>query len=108
VTEDRKGFQKRHLLSPTRGVVDAEYIRKTGDLLAVVGRKVRLDGAEVRALVATVLQAGRMLAASLAALEPDEKTPLLKAFGVNRLSCKSGVVARAVLPWSGCYLTLSI
>jgi hypothetical protein len=46
-----RGFQKRHLLSHTMGVVDQEYVRKTGDRCAVVGRKISIADDEVRALV---------------------------------------------------------
>lgn len=46
-----RGFQKRHLLSHKLGVVDEEYIRKTGDDRAVVGRKVNIGADDVRELV---------------------------------------------------------
>lgn len=46
-----QGFQKRHLFSHKMGVVDEEYIRKTGDTLAVIGRKVNISANEVRELV---------------------------------------------------------
>jgi hypothetical protein len=46
-----QGFQKRHLFSHNMGVVDEEYIRKTGDTLAVIGRKVNISANEVRELV---------------------------------------------------------
>lgn len=42
-----RAFQKRHLISHTLGVVDQEYIDKTGDPDAVVGRLIRLTGHEV-------------------------------------------------------------
>jgi hypothetical protein len=40
-------FQKRHVLSHRLGVVDQEYVKKTGDASAVVGKKVPLTLAEV-------------------------------------------------------------
>lgn len=46
-----RGFQKRHLLSHKLGVVDEEYIRKTGDDRAVVGRKVTIGADDIRELV---------------------------------------------------------
>ena len=46
-----RGFQKRHLLSHKMGVVDEEYIRKSDDLRAVVGRKVGVSADEVREIV---------------------------------------------------------
>lgn len=46
-----RGFQKRHLLSHKMGVIDGEYIRKSGDSRAVVGRKVSVSAEEVREIV---------------------------------------------------------
>lgn len=45
-----RGFQKRHVLSHKMGVADAEYIRKSGDVEAVIGRKVVVNVEEVREL----------------------------------------------------------
>ena len=42
-----RGFQKRHLLSHTMGVVDDAYVRKTNDINAVVGRKLTLTPSDV-------------------------------------------------------------
>ena len=47
-------FQQRHLMAHRLGVVDQEYIDKTGDARVVVGRKITVDGAEVKALVDTI------------------------------------------------------
>ena len=44
-------FQQRHLLAHRFGVVDQEYIDKTGDARAVVGRKITVSDAGVKALV---------------------------------------------------------
>ena len=49
-----RGFQKRHLLSHTMGVIDEEYVRKSGDVQAVTGRKIKVDTEEVRELVQIV------------------------------------------------------
>ena len=49
-----RGFQKRHLLSHTMGVIDDEYVRKSGDIQAVPGRKINVDAEEVRELVRIV------------------------------------------------------
>jgi hypothetical protein len=46
-----RGFQKRHLFSHKMGVVDQDYIAKTCDTQAVLGRKVSLITDEVRCLV---------------------------------------------------------
>lgn len=49
-----RGFQKRHLLSHKMGVVDADYLRKSGDTHAVMGRKVGIIEGEVQELVLLV------------------------------------------------------
>lgn len=43
-----RAFQKRHLLSHKMGVVDNEYVRKSDDAMAVIGRKVSISADEVR------------------------------------------------------------
>lgn len=71
-----RAFQKRHLLAHKMGVVDEAYIRATGDPAAVIGRKVRLDVAEVQRLVAIVGNLGRMFTESLpTSLKQEETTP---------------------------------
>ncbi len=45
-----RGFQKRHLVAHKMGVVDQDYITKTGDFQAVVGRKIGIGADEVRVL----------------------------------------------------------
>ena len=47
-------FQKRHLIAHRFGVVDQDYMDKTGDFGAVVGRKVTVDVDEVKRLAKTV------------------------------------------------------
>lgn len=44
-------FQKRHVLSHRMGVIDNNYIHKTGDTEAIVGRKVAIEEDEVRRLM---------------------------------------------------------
>jgi Zn ribbon nucleic-acid-binding protein len=56
LTEDEwatavRAFQKRHLLAHKMGVADKEYVRKSGDAGAIVGRKIKIDANEVRQLV---------------------------------------------------------
>jgi len=58
-------FQKRHLLAHKMGVVDEEYIRATGDLTVVLGRKSQVDSVEVRALVAALHTLGKQLSETL-------------------------------------------
>ena len=47
-------FQKRHLIAHRLGVVDQDYIDKTGDSRAVVGRKIIVDAGDVKVLVRTI------------------------------------------------------
>lgn len=47
-------FQKRHLFAHKMGVVDSEYLAKTDDRAAIVGRKVSLGADEVKTLLATI------------------------------------------------------
>lgn len=61
-------FQKRHLLAHKLGVIDAEYVAKTGSALAFVGRKVAITEADVRSLVDHM----RTIASTLyGAVKPD-------------------------------------
>lgn len=55
-------FQKRHLIAHKMGVVDQEYIDRTADSVAVVGRKIVVEDSEVRELIGAVSAiAGGML-----------------------------------------------
>jgi hypothetical protein len=56
-----KSFQKRHLLAHRMGVVDEEYIQKTGDPHAIAGRKVTLTATEVAELIGILEKLGRCL-----------------------------------------------
>ncbi len=62
------GFQKRHLLSHKMGVVDAEYVRKSGDTQAVVGHKINVDAEEVRELGLIIGKLGRYLSDAMGAI----------------------------------------
>jgi len=53
-----QGFQKRHLIAHRMGVVDQAYISNSGDLRAVVGRKVDLDSKEVSVILLLVRRLG--------------------------------------------------
>ena len=44
------GFQKRHLVAHKMGVMDQDYVTKTTDTRAVVGRKISIGADEVREL----------------------------------------------------------
>jgi hypothetical protein len=54
-------FQKRHLLAHKMGVIDEDYIKATGELGAVVGRKLQIQIPEVRALASALQAVGREL-----------------------------------------------
>ena len=58
-------FQKRHLVAHRLGVVDQDYIDKSGDLHAVVGRKVVVDVDEVRRLAQTLSKLAARVVAEL-------------------------------------------
>lgn len=60
-----RGFQKRHLLSHTMGVVDDEYIRKSGDVKAMMGRKITIDADEVCELIQIVGKLARHVSNAL-------------------------------------------
>ena len=62
-------FQQRHLMAHRFGVVDQGYIDKTGDARAVVGRKVTVSGAEVKALVGTIKALARGMVTELRELK---------------------------------------
>jgi hypothetical protein len=59
------GFQKRHLGSHALGVVDREYLAKTGDSRAVVGRKLRISADEVGELARILSKMARRLSEDL-------------------------------------------
>jgi Zn ribbon nucleic-acid-binding protein len=64
-TSATRGFQKRHLVAHKMGVVDDEYLRKTSDPEAVVGRKIVVSRTDVTT-VAGVLQAvGQYMASNM-------------------------------------------
>ena len=43
-------FQKRHLIAHKMGVVDREYVDRTGDTNAIIGRKIAVNAVEVQQL----------------------------------------------------------
>ena len=62
-------FQKRHLIAHKLGVVDQDYINKTGDTCAVVGRKTVVDADEVMKLARTINTLAPRTAARLQKIE---------------------------------------
>ncbi len=63
-----RGFQKRHVVAHKMGVVDEDYVRKTGDLRAVVGRKVTIGADEVRELARILAKVARTISDGLRGL----------------------------------------
>ena len=58
-------FQKRHLIAHKLSVVDQDYVTKTGDSRAVVGRKIVIDAGEVKGLVRIINTLALRMAAKL-------------------------------------------
>lgn len=69
-----RNFQKRHVLSHKSGVVDEEYVRRSGDTSTPVGHKLVIEPSEVRQLTRTLVTLGSNLAASLADIHREEKS----------------------------------
>jgi hypothetical protein len=63
-----RSFQKRHLLAHSMGIVDEDYLKKTGDSQARVGRKVSILPDEVKVMLGLTRKLGAHLAASLKSL----------------------------------------
>lgn len=64
-----RAFQKRHLIAHKLGVVDQEYVAKSGDARAVVGRKIGIDAEEVKVLASIISGLSPRMSASLEQLE---------------------------------------
>ena len=60
-TAAMRGFQKRHLFAHRMGVIDTEYVQRSGDPHAVQGHKVSVSEAEVRQLGEIVVKLARYL-----------------------------------------------
>jgi len=60
-----QGFQKRHLVAHTMGVIDDEYLKKTNDPRAIVGRKISITADEIIELVGLLNKLGTDLFDSL-------------------------------------------
>jgi len=58
-------FQKRHLLAHKLGIVDSEFVAKTGSPQGLLGRKVSITEADVRALIAHLRVLARALHAGV-------------------------------------------
>lgn len=61
-----RNFQKRHLIAHRMGVVDESYVAKSGDVRAVVGRKVSVSAEDVRSTLVVVRKLAQGFSAYLA------------------------------------------
>lgn len=59
-----RSFQKRHVLTHNLGVVDEDYLSKSNDPEAILGRKIRLPPAEVERTVDLLARLGAQLTRS--------------------------------------------
>lgn len=59
-------FQKRHLLAHNMGIVDDEYLRKTSDPQARIGRKIAIQADEVLSMLNLTRKLGAYLSSGLA------------------------------------------
>jgi hypothetical protein len=60
-----QGFQKRHLVSHKMGVVDAEYVRRSGDPQSVAGHKISIGADEVREISRIVFRLAQYMVAEV-------------------------------------------
>ena len=58
-------FQKRHLIAHKLSIVDQDYVTKTSDTSAVVGRKIGIDASEVNRLTGIINALALHMAATL-------------------------------------------
>ncbi len=58
-------FQKRHLLAHNMGIVDEEYVRKSNDHQAVIGRKVAIRSDEVLSMLCLIRKLGSHLSSNV-------------------------------------------
>jgi hypothetical protein len=68
----KRSFQKRHLIAHKMGVIDAEYVEKTKDSGAIVGRKISIDVQDIESASTLVESVGECLAEHLAQQDATE------------------------------------
>ena len=64
-------FQKRHLIAHKLSVVDQDYVTKTSDTRAVVGRKIVIEAGEVKGLAGIINTLAPRMAAKLQKLDEN-------------------------------------
>ncbi len=63
-----RGFQKRHVVAHKMGVVDQEYIRKSGDQSVIVGRKLPVTSLEILELIQILAKLAKTVSKKLGQL----------------------------------------
>lgn len=58
-------FQKRHLLAHKMGIIDEEYVRRSGDTTAIIGRKIVITSEDVLNLIPTIEKLAEFLVKSI-------------------------------------------
>jgi hypothetical protein len=58
-------FQKRHVLTHKLGIIDEEYIRRSGDYQAILGKKVSITSNDVLILIPIIERLARYMVISL-------------------------------------------
>jgi len=66
-------FQKRHLLAHKMGIIDEEYVRRSGDTSAIIGRKVIIRSEDVLRLIPIVEKLANFLVKTMAATNAGEQ-----------------------------------
>ncbi len=64
-------FPKRHLVAHKMGVVDQEYVNRTGDNSAIIGRKIVIRAVEVQQLTDMLSLAAESISAQFKRLDKD-------------------------------------
>lgn len=58
-------FQKRHLVAHKMGIIDEDYVKKTGDTSAIVGRKIIINHNDVLNLIPIIQKMAEFLSESI-------------------------------------------
>jgi len=87
-------FQKRHLIAHKMGVIDEEYVKKTNDLTAVIGRRVRIERGEVIAAIDLVEKLGRRLFDGLLTVPTPTTNPQWAIHGKSAVTPVVGTIAK--------------
>lgn len=70
-TDIKRYFQQRHLFAHAEGIVDQEYLDKSGDSTYRIGQRLSVTESQIARMVALVEKLGLGLAADLPNVEPE-------------------------------------